>query len=148
MKLKGLIFSIIVLAFLSSAISVDRTIEVGKEAPKIETVDGTNVAADANTKGKTQVVSFWSPKKPASRIANRNLSRQYGADSNENVEFISICIDSDDDLMREVIKVDGIDSLKNYSYSQISPKVFKAYDVETTPRAFKISPEGIIMEIL
>lgn len=134
-------------AFLSSAIAQDNSLEVGKKAPKIETIEGTNVAVDANSAEKTKLISFWSPKKPASRISNRKLSREYGESSLENVEFISICTDSDEKLMKEVMAIDGVDIEKSYSYSEVSPRVFKDYGVEENPRAFLISPEGKILSI-
>lgn len=147
MKFKNLFFSIIAAAFLSSAIPVDEAPEIGKVAPKIETIKGTNVVADANSEGKTKVISFWNPKKPASRIANRNLSREYG-DSHQNIEFISICTDTDEALMKEVMKVDGVKTENAYSYSQISPRVFKDYDVVDNPRAFIVSADGKITNVI
>lgn len=134
-------------AFLSSAIDTDKSVEIGKAAPKIETVEGTNVVVDANSEAKTKVISFWSPKKAASRISNRNLAMKYGND-NPDTEFISICTDSDETLMREVMKIDGVNGSPAYSYSEISPRTFKDYDAEKNPRAFKISPEGRIVEII
>lgn len=148
MKVKHLIYSIVAAAFLTSAMSVDKSLEVGKTAPKIETVEGTNVGYDANSEGKNKLVSFWTPKKPASRIANRNLSLKYGSDSKENIEFISICTDSDEDLMKQVMKMDGVKADEAYSASEISPRVFKDYGVENSPRAFLISKDGKILEIL
>ena len=135
-------------AFLSSAMSLDKTLEVGKIAPKIETVKGTNVGYDANSEGKTKLISFWNPKQPASRIANRNLSHQFGENSDENVEFISICTDSDKELMEEIMKIDGVNADKVYSYSDVSPRVFKDYGVEENPKAFLISPNGKILSII
>ena len=139
-------------AFLTSAMTVDNSLEVGKNAPKIETIDGTNVVNDANFSkktnfGKTTVVNFWNPKKPSSRIANKTLSRKY-SENNENVQFISICTDADDKLMNEVMKIDGVNPDINFSFSQISPRVFKDYDVENSPRTFVISPEGKILEMI
>ena len=148
MKVKHLLFSMIAAAFLSSAISTDKSLTIGKDAPEIETINGSNVGNDANNREKTRLISFWSPKKPMSRIINRELSRQYGENREENIEFISICIDSDESLMNEVMKIDGINAEANYSYSQISPRVFKDYDVIDNPKAFKISPEGKISEII
>lgn len=135
-------------AFLSSAMSVDKSLEVGKKAPKIETIEGINVGNDGNSEGKSRLISFWSPKKPESRIANRKYSRQYGENSSENIEFISICIDSDEELMQEVMKIDGLKADKTYSYSQINPRTFKDYGVETNPGAFIISSDGKIEKIL
>ena len=135
-------------AFLSSAMSVDKTLEVGKNAPKIETISGTNVGYDANSEGKTKLISFWNPKKPASRIANRKLSREYGENSNDNIEFISICTDSDKELMNEVMKIDGVNADKAYAFSDITPRVFKDYGVEEATKAYLISPDGKILSIL
>lgn len=148
MKFKNLFFSIIAAAFLSSAISVDKTNMIGKTAPKIETISGKNVVVDGKPDGKTKIVSFWSPKQPASRIANKNLSLKYDEKSSENVEFISICTDSDESLMKEVVKIDNLPEGKVLSYSQISPRVFKDYDVQDSPKAFKISADGKIIEVL
>ena len=138
----------IVAVFLSSAITVDNKLEVGKNAPEIETINGNSVINDEVSEGKTKLISFWSPKKPASRIANKNFSLKYGENSGEDIEFISICTDSDEDLMREVMKIDGINIDKSYSYSEISSRVFKDYAVEENPRAFMISEEGKIISIL
>ena len=148
MKFKNLFFSIIAAGFLSSAVPVDKSPIVGRTAPKIETIDGTNVVGDANPAGKTHVISFWSPKKPASRIANQKLSRIYGNDSKDNVEFISICTDSDEKLMNEVMKIDGVKADKVYTSDQLSSRVMKDYGADKSPRAFKISPDGKIVEVI
>lgn len=135
------------MAFLSSAMSFDKTLEVGHKAPKIETIDGINVGYDANSAGKNKLISFWNPKKPASRIANKNLNQKYEG-QREEMEFISICTDSDSDLMKEVMKMDGIESDISLSYSDVSPRVFKDYGVEDEPKAFLISTDGKILSIL
>ena len=135
-------------AFLTSAINADKTLEVGNNAPKIETVEGINVVNDANSAGKTRLISFWSPKNPESRIANRNYSRIYGDTVSTDIEFISICTDSDEALMKEVMKIDGINASNNYAHSQISQRTFKDYGVVHNPRAFLVSPDGTIEKIL
>ena len=134
--------------FLSSAIIEDKTLKPGKNAPKIETVEGINVGYDANSEPKTRIISFWSPKNPTSRITNKDLEKLYGDNSNGEVEFISICTDNDEALMQEVMKVDGLEQINNYSYSQISPRVFKDYGVDENPKAFKIGTDGKIVEII
>lgn len=146
MKVKHLLFSIIAAAFLSSAIGSDHSLTEGKKAPKIETINGTNVVYDANSSKTKKVVSFWSPKNPASRIANRNLSQEYGKE-NPEFDFISICIDKDEPLMKEVIKIDGVNPDQCFAYSDISPRVFKDYGVEDSPRAFIVDAEGKINKI-
>lgn len=135
-------------AFLSSAISVDKTLEAGQSAPKIETIDGEAVAFGDNDSNKKTVISFWSPKKPASRITNKELSLKYGNDSKENANFISICTDTDTPLMREVVKIDGIQSENVYAFTEISQRVFKDYDVKDNPKAFVVDENGKILEII
>ena len=137
----------IVGAFLSSAISTDNSIAIGKKAPQIETIQGINVVADANSEPKTKVISFWNPKKPASRINNKELSRQFGS-MEKDVEFISICTDPDENLMREVMKIDNISADKTYSWAEISPRAFKDYGALENPRAFVISPSGEISSVI
>ena len=41
-----------------------------------------------------------------------------------------------------------IEKENNYSYSQISSRVFKDYGVEESPKAFVITPEGKISQII
>lgn len=148
MKVKYLFFSLLAAAFLTSAMSEDKTLEIGKMAPRIETTTGTNVATDANSEGKTRVISFWNPKNPASRITNKNLSRQYAENADSNVEFISICTDSDENLMKEVMRIDGVNPESNLAYSEVSPKVFQDYGVVENSRAFVLTPDGRISQIL
>ena len=152
MKVKYFVLSFIAAAFLSSAIGTPKDLSIGSPAPKIETIEGSNVVEDAKSESKTKesktkVVSFWSPKKPASRIANRKLSELYGQ-NNPNVEFISICTDKDDSLMSEVMKKDGVNPDMSFTFSQVSSRVFKDYGVEETPKAFEITSEGKISKIL
>ena len=134
-------------AFLSSAIGSEKNLSIGSKAPKIMTIEGSNVVADAKSEGKTTVVSFWTPKNPASRIANLQLSRKYG-EMNEETNFISICTDSDDILMNAVMKKDGTDKEIHYSSSQLSSRVMKDYGVEENPKAFLIGNDGKIKDIL
>lgn len=134
-------------AFLTSAIPAEKEMTVGAKAPDIVTVEGTNVVDDANSQTKSKVVSFWSPKNAASRIHNRDLSRLMSDDEMQDVEFISICLDADQDLMQEVMKIDGVNADIALSASQVAPRVFKDYGVEKNPAAFMISASGKITKI-
>lgn len=135
-------------AFLTSAMTVDKSLKIGDKAPKIETIEGINVVNDANSAGKTKVISFWNPKDPSSRIMNKNLSREYEETNGDKVDFISICTDNDEKLMQSVMQIDGVDSRNSYSYSEVSPRVFKDYGVENQTKAFVISPEGKIEKMI
>lgn len=138
----------IIAGFLTSAISVDKRIEIGENAPKIETISGEDVIKDERTDGKMKLISFWNPKKPESRITNKSLYQQFGANSDSQIELISICTDPDEALMKEVMKIDGLKDNNNYSYSQISSRVFKDYGADENPKAYMISAEGKILSIM
>lgn len=148
MNFKYLLFSIVVAAFLTSAIGTDKRPEIGKTAPKIEMIDGTNLDSVMNLSGETKIISFWNPKNPSSRITNNELRRKYSSGNNEEVVFISICTDDDESLMKEVMKIDGLDANNNFSFSEISPRVFKDYDVLEAPKAYIIGSDGTVKDVI
>ena len=135
-------FAAIAAAFLSSAMSPDTALTTGSSAPTIEKTTGGNI----NLKGeKETVISFWSPKDPLSRINNKNNSEKY---SDGSVEYISVCIDSDDSLAHEVLHYDGTELNGNHLlYSDVNSRVFKDYGVENAPKTFHINPQGKITRI-
>lgn len=134
--------------FLTSAIPVDKSLQIGNKAPGIETVNGINVVSDANSEGKEKVICFWSPKDAASRIAYRELTNRIESNIDQNLELVSICTDSDEALMREVIKIDGMKAENNYSFSEVSPRVFKDYYTSKGNKSYIIGTDGRISEIL
>ena len=94
--------------------------------------------------GKEKVISFWSPKDPLSRIHNKQYSEKYEA---EGVEYISVCIDTDDSLAKEVLRYDGTAAHGlHLVYSDVKDRVFKDYGVEETPATFIVDSLGKIKE--
>ncbi|MCH5222864.1 MAG: redoxin domain-containing protein [Muribaculaceae bacterium] len=142
MKFKGFILAGILTAFLSSYISTDNKLQEGSTAPTIERISGEKIEMKD---GKEKLISFWSPKDAESRISNRKFSDLY---KESDVEFITICIDSDESLAREVLKCDGIASQQQIAYSEVSERVFKDYGVSENPGAFLINGEGKIKRIM
>ena len=136
----------VVAFFLSSAMFEDKSLTAGSTAPVIETTEGLIVGDDENSHDKTIIINFWNPKNPSSRIVNRELSSLYGNGKDENYRFISICTDPDETLMNEVMRIDGINPDNNFSYSKISPRVFKDYGVENASATYKISSDSKILE--
>ena len=141
MKFKSFIFAVVVTAFLSSYISTDSKLKEGSTAPTIERVNGEKLELKD---GKEKLISFWSPKDASSRISNREFSNQF---NQGDVEFISICIDSDEELAKEVLKCDGINAKEHIAYSEVSKRVFKDYGVTDSPAAFLINGKGKIERI-
>lgn len=142
MKFRYLLLSLsfVAIFFLSSYITSNKELGVGDQAPAIELSDGSHISTASTT-----IVNFWSPKFPASRLANKDFAR---LSQETGVNVVAICIDDDETLMSEVARIDGIDSsLRIVPYSAVSPKVFKNYGVTDYPRSFRIGPDGKIASI-
>lgn len=146
-KLKYFILSLIATAFLSSYITDSNSINVGDAAPKIIKSDNSSISLKKD-KDHRILINFWSPEIPASRILNKEYSNYLKANPVADIEFISICLDSDDYLSAEIIKNDEIISSGTHLlYSDVNNRVFKDYDVEDYPRSFLISADGKINSI-
>lgn len=137
--------SAIAAIFLSSAIEGNKNISIGSKAPEIKSISGEKLI-DFEKSDKF-VISFWNPKNPSSRISNKRLSDLYADDMNSDTRFISICTDSDEILMKEVMNFDNISTNNMISYSMIDPRVLKDYGVENGAGVFSISGKGKIEKI-
>lgn len=128
---------------LTSAISTENVpLEVGNQAPEIAVVN-----ADGNTvrlsdlKGDEVIVNFWSVKDAESRISNVRLARE--AES-RGANYVGICVDSDQDLAREVIKADRLLAENQFFANE---QIRKEYQLDHGTRTVKIDPYGIVAKI-
>ena len=131
-------------AFLSSAIDSEERIKEGSFAPEIYLNDE---KTETITKGKITLLNFWSPKDPESRIANNNFNNLFLDNISENFEFLSICVDNDEALAKEVIKYDEISTGRHYQLSEISEKSIKKYNALSNPATYLIDSDGKIISI-
>lgn len=131
--------------FLSSAISRENNLEIGSKAPEITFQDGKKEVA---IKGNLKLVNFWNPKNPSSRINNKNFTNYFKNNPESNIEYITICTDSDELLAQEVMKNDGTALFGSHFYQKdINERVLKDYGVESNPRSFLIDADGKIIAI-
>ena len=145
MNFKYFFITLAILAFLSSFIPREEKITEGIQAPSIELTESKTELGKNN---KYTLLNFWSPKDPISRISNLQISKILSDQTISNVDFISICIDADDVLASEVLKYDGTDSIGlHLTYSQISERVFKDYNVADKSNTFLIDPSGKILKV-
>lgn len=142
MKFKFLFIALTALAFLSSAIDSGEKLNEGSKVPEIKTLDGSVINPND---GKMRLVNFWSPKDPVSRIANKEFSDYFSSHENSDIEFISICTDSDDLLAQEVIRYDGAANGRHISYSDLPERIFKDYQVADHPEVFLLDTNGKLL---
>lgn len=143
LKMAGVIAGLAGVVALTSAISTENVpLEVGNQAPEISAVN-----ADGNTvhlsdlKGEEVIVNFWSVNDAESRISNVRLARE--AES-RGANYVGICVDSDQDLAREVIKSDRLRA-KNQFFA--NEQIKKEYQLDHGTRTVKIDPYGIVAKI-
>ncbi len=143
----SLILSVSVAAFLSSSLpNGSHTLAIGEEAPKLSLLTS-NQSLDS-LKGKYYVVNFWSASDGRSRIANRELATSKKVNGRD-VEVVSINIDSDKTLAREIAKADKIgDDVIMLSGSELTSDVLDDYQVASGCRTFLIDPYGNLESIL
>lgn len=143
MNIKHLFIALIAAAFLSSAIDTKDALKEGGKAPEITYNDGSK----ENLKdGKLRLINLWSPKDPLSRIENKELNDLVSRESLQNVEFISICTDSDDLLAKEVIAYDDLKSGTHILFSEISERSLKDYMAEGDSKILLIGSDGLILK--
>ncbi|MDE6337947.1 MAG: redoxin domain-containing protein [Muribaculaceae bacterium] len=143
----SLILSVSVAAFLSSSLpNGSHSLAIGEEAPTLSLASATH-SLDS-LKGQYYVVNFWSASDAQSRINNRNLAMNKKVNGRD-VKVVSINIDSDKELAREIVKADKIgDDVISLSGSDVSSDVLNDYQVKSGCRTFLIDPYGNLESIL
>lgn len=137
--------------FLSSSISsVSRDIEIDKEAPALELkAPGSDISLDS-LRGRYVLVNFWSASEPASRVANIEYSRLSSTLSPDKIVFVSVNVDSDESLARQIMSHDNVamtSSFRTFTVSSASDDLLSNYQTATGCRSFLIDPYGNIAAI-
>lgn len=143
----SLILSVSIAAFLSSSLpNGSHTLAIGQEAPALSLSSATHNLD--SLKGRYYVVNFWSAADARSRVNNRNLAVNKKVNGRD-VAVVSINIDSDQSLAREISRVDNIgDDVISLSGSDLASGVLDDYQVQTGCRTFLIDPYGNLESIL
>ena len=94
------------------------------------------------------MVNFWSASDALSRVNNRNLAVNKKVNGRD-VKVVSINIDSDKSLAREIAKADKIGSdVISLSRCDLASGVLDDYQVQSGCRTFLIDPYGNLESIL
>lgn len=148
MKFKYLFITFIAAIFLSSYMVDDSDLKTGSSAPAIEIIEGKDLVSSSISQEKEILVHFWSPKNASSRITNKHFSEIFRNNPDLGIEFVSICTDEDEVLAQEVMRIDGTEKFgEHFTYSDISERVFKDYNVVESPQSFLIGTDGKIKSV-
>lgn len=148
-KTKYFISALAIAAFLSSSMPLgSRSIEIGKEAPAITLSSNANINSLASLKGKYVVVNFWSSKDPASRITNSHLAKLIKNLPQGKIRFVSICVDDDQFISKEIIKADKLSEDALFlSINDLAPDVAVDFQIATGNRSFLMDPYNHLVSI-
>ncbi|MBD5357806.1 MAG: redoxin domain-containing protein [Bacteroides sp.] len=149
MKLKYLFFSLALAPFLSSYVPLgSHSLQIGEEAPLITLSSSSKASTLDVLKGKFVVVNFWSPSNPESRILNKKLADLVSTLPPSQIQFVSICTDSDLSLQSEIMDADSLPQSVHYlSSSDVTYDVFEEFQTHTGCRTFLINPFGNLQSI-
>ena len=146
-KTRFLFFSIILAAFLSSAMPFgSHSLKIGAEAPSI--TFSTETQSQLKLENAPTLINFWSIYNPQSRIDNNRLANAIAGMHDSKINFVSICIDTDETLHKEIILQDKIDD-KGFFFNRndINEEVFKDYQTSTGLRSFLLNDSGELLAI-
>lgn len=124
------------------------SLDIGKTAPSLTFASGTSLDTIPETEGKYIIINFWSSDDPASRILNRRISDIHSSLSSSKVTFISVCMDNDDSLSKEIAAADKISERTiSISVKDLSPQVTEDFQTASGNRSFIIDPFGNLADI-
>ncbi|MBP3298946.1 MAG: redoxin domain-containing protein [Muribaculaceae bacterium] len=147
MKKWSIILAAAIALFLSSAGSDGHTeAAAGNHAPYFELKNDIRRVNLSAARGKYVVINFWSAQDAQSRIDNALFDRAFTTGSRSDVEYVSVCLDDDEILWKQIMIADGLHAVNQYMASE-SPltDILSDYGTESGCRNFLISPQGEVL---
>lgn len=139
--------AVAILLFLSSVAGNQQAgAAVGDEAPYLEVKNDVKRMSLSAERGKYVVLNFWSAKDAQSRIDNALFDRALASDSRKDVAYISVCMDEDTDLWRQILKIDGLDLNCQFEVNDSRlPGIAEDFSLQSDCRSYVIAPDGKII---
>lgn len=124
------------------------SLQIGEEAPLLTLSSTTKASGLDALKGKYIVLNFWSATDAESRIANKRLADLTSTLPSPQIQFVSVCTDSDTALQSEIMSIDSVaENLYSLSANDFTPEVLDDYQTGTGCRSFLIDPFGNLKAI-
>lgn len=141
----------VVLLFTVSA-NTDRvyTAAEGTKAPSFQVqaaVSGNTVSLD-DFKGHYVIVSFWSSDDAPSRLAAGQYDRFAHSSSAGQVALLSVNLDSNERLYREIARIDGLNAESQYhAQGHQADQLIRRFQMTDGLQSFLVDPEGKIAAV-
>lgn len=138
----------LMLISLSASVDKGRDARIGHTAPTLVVERPDSVASLQGLRGKRVILSFWSAADAQSRIDQTKitaLARKAGS-RHEGFEVLSVNFDRSERLMREIVKVDNLDSSSQFHVGNPddAAAIREAFQLDNGLRTFIIDEQGRI----
>lgn len=136
---------IVLLVSISANNTIAQKAAIGLKAPDVTLYGLDSRQIDlASLRGHYCLVHFWSANDAQSRIEAINLDR-FAAANEERLNLLSINIDENQRLVREIVRIDGLDEATQfYAGSSATSVMIKKYGLSRGLKTFLIAPDGTI----
>lgn len=145
------VIAIFVVLLLTVSANTDREFHVaeGMKLPHFEVMasDGTAVSpSDLN--GRFVIVNFWASGDAGSRITANIYDRYVESSDEEQVCLMSVNIDDNERLFREIVRMDGLDSESQFFVKSADlSSIIKTLDMADGLKTFLIDPYGTVVAV-
>ncbi len=140
---------VVLLSTVSAHTDVHFRIEKGMKAPRFEVrgVDGLTISP-TDLKGRFVIVNFWAATDADSRIA-ANIYNDFVDDTPlGKVSLVSVNLDSNDALVREILRRDNLNLNSQYSIEkEKSNDIIRRNNLDRGLNSYLVSPEGRIVAV-
>lgn len=139
---------VVFLVSLSANTSWQRNPVDGMKAPYLELVGADSQKVNlAEMQGHYTLVHFWSADDAQSRIT-ANQFDCIAAASERQLNLVSVNIDNNHRLFREIVRLDGLDEATQfYAGSESSAQLVRSYGLSHGLQSFLIAPDGTIVSV-
>lgn len=110
--------------------------------------DASSTVSLADMKGRYVLVNFWDSQNPSSRIAAIEYDRFAKRDLKQQFALLSINLDSDERLFREIVRSDKLsEETQCHVAGEVAKRLIADYNLQHEPSSFLIDPQGRIIAI-
>lgn len=137
--------AVFLLFFSSSQITEPTEAKIGEYAPIFSISNNVEKFDLREMRGKYVLLSFWSSDDAQARIDNAQYAITMRDINDSNIKYISINTDSDKKLWKQIIEIDNLNTVSQYSSQEtVKGNIIEDYHLETGNRAYLINPDGKI----
>lgn len=142
------LFSVLLLS-VSAHTERHYTTTIGTNAPTLELkTDNGRTFSMAGMRGRYVLVNFWASTDAESRITANRYDRLANSAEESQVALVSVNMDSNEGLYREIVRIDGLNEETQFHVDPIqASELVERFDMTSGLQSFLIAPDGKIAAV-